>query len=103
MTDKIVVERTWRKSGANLTDQHRIRKLHGEGASVVEIAKLMDIDPNAVNNWVEHFDKGGPVGPNVKEGVEVNKPKPKKKEAKKAKPATKAETPKAKEDDSWDD
>jgi uncharacterized protein YjcR len=69
---RIVVERTWRKSGANLGDQNRIKKLAGEKMPVIDIAKALDIDPNAVKSWVEHFGGGGQVGPNTSEGNELN-------------------------------
>ena len=92
--EKIVVERTWRKSGANMYDQNRIKKLQAEGLSVVEIAIECDIDPNAVQAWCDHFDKDGASGYNTKYAVEpVKKPKKKaaKKKAAKKKPAAKKE------------
>lgn len=103
--DRIVVERTWRKSGANMYDQNRIKKLQEEGLSVVEIAVECDIDPNAVRNWCEHFEAGGATGYNTKFAVEEveeeEAPKPKKKAAKKK--AKKKPAAKKKAEEDWDE
>lgn len=89
---QIVVPRTWRKSGANSHDQVLIRRYQAEGMTVVQIATTMDIDPNCIQNWCDHFDKGGEVGYNTTAAVEVvKKPKKKKKKAAKKKPAAKAD------------
>ena len=104
--EQIVVPRTWRKSGANMYDQNRIKKLMEEGLSVVEIAVECDIDPNAVRNWVEHFEEGGATGYNTKfaveEVVEEEAPKPKKKAAKK-KATKKKPAAKKKAEEDWDE
>ena len=103
---RIVVERTWRKSGANLGDQNRIKKLASEKMPVIDIAKALDIDPNAVKSWVEHFGGGGQVGPNTSEGNELNTTPATKKKKKKGgvkTPTKKKKTPDAETKSSGED
>ena len=108
MSDElIVVPRTWRKSGANMYDQNRIKKLHAEGLTVVEIAVECDIDPNCVKAWCEHFDEGGPSGYNTVYAVEPEKepekpPKKAKKKATKKKATKKKPAAKKKAEDDWE-
>lgn len=77
---EIVVARVFKHAGANYAMQNRIREAQQDGLTVAECAMKLNVEPNCVASFYEHFQPSSDTEAEPEEAA-VAKPAPARKKA----------------------